>query len=35
MADSSLPNEVQTDVSETGIGAVLQENDENGTRPVA
>jgi RNase H-like domain found in reverse transcriptase len=34
-ADSSLPYEVQTDASETGIGAVLQQKDENGTRPVA
>jgi hypothetical protein len=34
-AGSSLPNEVQTDASETGIGAVLQQKDKNGTRPVA
>ena len=34
-ADSSLPYEVQTDASETGIDAVLQQKDENGTRPVA
>jgi hypothetical protein len=34
-ADSSLPYEVQTDASETGIGAVLQKKDENGTHPVA
>jgi RNase H-like domain found in reverse transcriptase len=34
-ADISLPYEVQTDASETGIGAVLQQKDENGTRPVA
>jgi hypothetical protein len=34
-ADSSLPYKVQTDASETGIGAVLQQKDENGTRPVA
>jgi hypothetical protein len=34
-ADSSLSYEVQTDYSETGIGAVLQQKDENGTRPVA
>jgi ribonuclease HI len=30
-----LPYEVQTDASETGIGAVLQQKDENGTRPLA
>jgi ribose 1,5-bisphosphokinase PhnN len=34
-ADSSLSYEVQTDDSETGIGAVLQQKDENGSRPVA
>jgi RNase H-like domain found in reverse transcriptase len=34
-ADSSLPYEVQADASETGIGAVLEQKDENGTRPVA
>jgi RNase H-like domain found in reverse transcriptase len=33
--DSSLPYKVQTDSSETWIGAVLQQRNENGTRPVA
>jgi RNase H-like domain found in reverse transcriptase len=32
-ANSSFPFEVQTDSSETGIGAVLQRKGENGTRP--
>jgi RNase H-like domain found in reverse transcriptase len=30
-----LPYEFQTDASETGIGAVLQQKYENDTRPVA
>jgi hypothetical protein len=34
-ADSNLPFEVQTDASETGFGAVLQQKSEDGTRPVA
>jgi RNase H-like domain found in reverse transcriptase len=34
-ADSTLPFEVQTDVSETGVGAVLRKKCEDGTRPVA
>jgi hypothetical protein len=34
-SDSSLPYEVHTDASETGIAAKLQQKDENGTPPVA
>jgi GNAT superfamily N-acetyltransferase len=34
-ADSSLPFQVQADASETGLGAILQQKDENGIRPVA
>jgi RNase H-like domain found in reverse transcriptase len=33
--DSSLPYRVQTDASETWIGVVLQQKNENSTRPVA
>jgi hypothetical protein len=34
-SDSSLPYEFQSDASETGIGAVLQQKDGNGTHFVA
>jgi hypothetical protein len=34
-ANSTLPFEVQTDASETGVGVVLQQKSEDGTRPVA
>ncbi|GBG75825.1 hypothetical protein CBR_g21070 [Chara braunii] len=34
VADSSLPFVVTTDVSQYGIGAVLQQDDDNGYRPV-
>jgi hypothetical protein len=34
-ADSKLPFEVQTDASETGVSAVLQQKSEDGTRPEA
>jgi RNase H-like domain found in reverse transcriptase len=34
-ADSSLPFQVQADASETGLGAIRQQKDENGIRPVA
>jgi transposase InsO family protein len=34
-ADSSIPFQVQADASETGLGAILQQKDKNGIRPVA
>ena len=34
-ANSSLPYEVQTDAAETGIGALLQQKNDNGRRHVS